>query len=397
MIFTENSIHDCETGWSEALSINGNVDGFEIGNNHIYNNTNIGIVAIGFEGECSNTEYDQARNGIIHNNLIHDNPSAYAECAGIYIDGASHIIVENNTLYNNNYGIEIGCENNGNVPNNPSANNILVRNNLIYNNTYTGIALGGFDYPTSGKVEYARIENNTCFNNDTENNYQGEMMISYTENSIIENNIFFTNNADNVLFISENDTNTLLLNFNLFYTPEGTENIVIEWNGTEYNTFADYKAATLQDANSLFANPLFVNSLLTNPNLHIMATSPARNAGNPAFQETDGIDIDNEDRINESLVDIGSDEFYTTTRILNVNKTHKVFCYPNPTYGIININLSNKNIKQISVFDLTGRLILNKNKTKITNTINLSEFENGVYIINIQTNKEVFTTSIIKK
>ncbi len=119
-----NTIHDCETGWSECISINGHVDIFEIANNHIYNNTNIPIVAIGFEGECSNPDNDQARNGHIKNNLIHDNPSAYAECAGIYIDGATQIVVENNTLYNNNYGIEVGCENNGSISG-ANANNII--------------------------------------------------------------------------------------------------------------------------------------------------------------------------------------------------------------------------------------------------------------------------------
>ena len=127
-----NSIHDCETGWSECLSINGNIDGFEVKDNHIYDNTNIPIVAIGHEGECPAPTLDQARNGLIKNNSIHDNSSAYSAAGGIYIDGGKSITIENNTSYNNDYGIEIGCENNGSAPNDPSASNIIVRNNLIY-------------------------------------------------------------------------------------------------------------------------------------------------------------------------------------------------------------------------------------------------------------------------
>ena len=397
LVFTGNNIHDCETGWSEALSINGNIDGFEINNNHIYNNTNIGIVAIGYEGECSNASLDQARNGHIHHNLVHDNPSAYAECAGIYVDGAANIKIENNTLYNNNYGIEIGCENNGNASNNPSANNIIVRNNLIYNNTYTAIALGGYDYPTSGKVEYAIIRNNTCFNNDTDNNYQGEMMISYTENSIIENNIFYTNNTDNVLFILENSANTLLFNYNLFYTPAGINNIVIEWNGAEYNTFDDYKTTTSQDNNSLFSDPLFINNSLSNSDLHIQSSSPARNAGNPAFQETEGLDIDEEIRINENFVDIGSDEYYSTTAVINPQKTQNVFCYPNPTNGIINFKFTDNNIKKIKISDLTGKIIIEENEMQQNGIIDFSNIESGIYIISIQTDNEIFTTKIVKE
>jgi len=397
LVFTGNSIHDCETGWSEALSINGNIDGFEISYNHIYNNTNIGIVAIGHEGECPTASLDQARNGRIHHNTVHDNPAAYAECAGIYVDGASQIIIENNILYNNNYGIEVGCENNGNTPNDPSADNILVRNNLIYNNTYTGIALGGYDYPTSGKVENATIENNTCFNNDTENNYQGEMMISYTENSTIENNIFYTKNTDNVLFTCENGANTLAINYNLFYTASGQDNIVVYWNGTEYNTFADYKTASSQDANSLFSDPLFADNSTTNPDLHIQTSSPAKNAGNPTFLTTNGLDMDEEVRINESLVDIGADEFYTTTAIFSPNEKQEIFCYPNPTNGLLNFEFAKNDIQQITISNLIGKTIIEKTTIEQNEMIDLSKFESGIYIIKIQTDNEIFTTKIVKE
>lgn len=404
LFFTQNSIHDCETGWSEALSINGNIDGFEIGHNHLYNNTNIGIVAIGHEGECPTALLDQARNGRIHHNNVHDNPSAYAECAGIYVDGASQIIVENNTLYNNNYGIEVGCENNGNAPNDPSANNILVRNNIIYNNTYTGIALGGYDYPSSGKVEYAVIENNTCFNNDTENNYQGEMMISYTENSTIENNIFYTNNTDHVLFTCENGANTLLLNYNLYYTSSGEDDIVIDWNGTEYNIFADYRNALSQDINSLFSDPLFANNSTTNPDLHIKTNSPAKNTGNPVFQVTDGLDIDEEARIGENLVDIGADEYYFNTAIFTPNEKHKILCYPNPTNGLIGFEFANvstlssaSNIQQITISNICGEIILTKSDIQKSKTIDLSGLESGIYIVNVYSGDEIFTSKIVKE
>ncbi len=76
----------------EALSLNGNIDGFEINGNEIYNNTNIGIVAIGYEGECPDPNLDQARNGVIINNLVYQNPSAYDAAAGIYIDGGKNIV-----------------------------------------------------------------------------------------------------------------------------------------------------------------------------------------------------------------------------------------------------------------------------------------------------------------
>jgi len=395
LVFLRNKIYDCETGWSEALSVNGNIEGFEIAYNEIYNNTNIGIVAIGYEGECPNPENDQARNGHIHHNIVRDNPSAYAECAGIYIDGAAQMNIENNILYNNDYGIEVGCENNGGISG-ANANNIIVRNNLIYNNTYTGIALGGYDYPTSGYVEYVVINNNTLFNNDTENNYQGEMMISYTEYSIIENNIFYANNADNVLFTCANGANTVSLNYNLFYTDSGSDNIVIEWNGTEFNTFADYRAATTLDANSIFTDPLFVDNSFTNPDLHLLPNSPAINAGNPSLIP-EGVDMDDEPRINQGRVDIGADEYYTTTSIINSAKYKVLLCYPNPTLGQFKIDLSENNIQKITVADLSGKVLITKTVFQQNSIIDLSEAKNGIYIVRIQTEKDIFTAKIIKK
>ena len=309
LIIDGNTIFDCEVGYSECLSVNGNVDGFEVTNNHIYNNTNIPIVAIGHEGECSDPQFDQARNGLIKNNNVHDNPSAYAAAGGIYIDGAKSVVVENNISYNNNYGIEVGCENNGAAPNDPSASNITVRNNLLYNNTITGIAFGGYNYPTTGKVETTTIRNNTCFNNDTDNSYSGEMYITYVENSSIENNIFYTNNADKVLFIASEAIPTLALNYNLFYTPSGTNDIAIEINGTGYYEFSTYQSGASQDANSSFGNPMFVSENIPGPDLHIAAASPAVDSGNPSFVAGAGeTDMDGEARLQNMQVDRGADE-----------------------------------------------------------------------------------------
>ena len=305
-----NTIQDCEVGWSECLSVNGNIDGFEISNNHIFNNTNIPIVAIGHEGECPNPSLDQARNGVIKNNNIHDNPSSYAAAGGIYIDGGKFITIENNTSYNNDYGIEVGCENNGNAPNSPSASNIIVRNNLIYSNTTAGIALGGYDYPTSGKVETTTITNNTLYNNDTDNTYNGELFISYIENSTIENNILYTNNIEKVLVICENTSTTLSLNYNLYYTPSGSDDIVIEMGGDEYNDFSSYQTGSEQDANSNFSDPFFTNLTTTYPDLHISESSPSIDAGNPMFVVGEGeVDMDGEIRIYNGTVDCGADEY----------------------------------------------------------------------------------------
>jgi hypothetical protein len=65
---------------------------------------------------------------------------------------------------------------------------------------------------------------------------------------------------------------------------------------------------------------------------------------------------------------------------------------PNPTSGIVNINTSS-NVDQAEVFEISGKRVL---KTK-SNTVNLSELTNGVYILKVKTNGVVKTTRIIKQ
>ncbi len=389
LFISGNIIHDCETGWSECLSINGNIDGFEIINNQIYNNTNIPIVAIGHEGECSNPALDQARNGIIKGNIIHHNPSAYAAAGGIYIDGGKSIIVENNISYNNDYGIEVGCENNGNAPNDPSASNIIVRNNLIYNNKISGIALGGFNYPTTGKVESIAITNNTLFNNDTKNSYSGELLITYVENSIVENNIIYANNADKVLMVSDKQNPTLLFNYNLFYENSGSSNIVIEINGVEYNDFSLYQAASSHDANSVFSNPLFINEAIPNPDLHLTSSSPAIDIGNPLFVSGVGEhDMDNENRVYNAIVDCGADEYSLPIVLPNMKQT-KVLAYPNPTNEFLNIE--GISFFRYEIYSLNGQFIDFKTNK---NSIDLSKLSRGVYIVKLFDKKGILLTEL---
>lgn len=389
-----NIIHDCETGWSECLSINGNIDGFEVENNHIYNNTNIPIVAIGHEGECDDPALDQARNGAIRNNIIHDNPSAYASAGGIYIDGAKNVLIENNISYNNDYGIEIGCENNGAAPNDPSASGIIVRNNIIYNNGVAGIALGGYNYPTTGKVENTTITNNTCYNNDTQNSYNGELLISYVENSTIENNIFYTNNIEKVLINSGSANPTLTFNYNLYYTPSGSNDIVIEINGLEYNEFGTYQTATSQDLNSTFADPLFTNTTIPNPDFHLSASSPAIDAGNPSYTASPTeVDMDGEIRVYNGSVDCGADE-YGSVLTINTIEQSKIKFFPNPTKGIIEINdILNYTFK---VYSISGQLM--KLQTNYSNFIDISELNNGIYFIQLTDSKNnTYNFNIIKE
>ncbi len=76
----------------------------------------------------------------------------------------------------------------------------------------------------------------------------------------------------------------------------------------------------------------------------------------------------------------------------------KIFSvHPNPTNGIITIELANKNNLKIVIKDNLGQIITHKvfaNKT----SIDLSEFQNGIYFITLfENNQKIGTKKIIKK
>lgn len=312
LIIDGNTVFNSRTGYSEALAVNGNVDGFEVTNNMVFDITNIGIDIIGHEGTSPDATTDQARNGLIKGNTTYNCISPYAAAAGIYVDGGRDLVIEGNTVYQNQWGIEVGCENIG-----KTTSNITIRNNFIYNNEKAAIAMGGFDFPNgSGKVTDCLFINNTCFNNDAENDFTGEFFFTYTENCSFRNNIFYANNTQNAMLYSDVTPVNLIFDYNIFYTSSGMDDFSFEWGGDYYNNFSDYKNGTGNDANSIFINPLLESDDFVNPDLHIMSNSPAIDSGDPNFNGgANETDIDGNTRILMGQVDIGADEYQSVLAV----------------------------------------------------------------------------------
>lgn len=68
--------------------------------------------------------------------------------------------------------------------------------------------------------------------------------------------------------------------------------------------------------------------------------------------------------------------------------------YPNPTHGNITINLSNASNALIDIIDINGKVLKTKQVNNTTNTFNLSDFENGIYFVKVNTNNKIITKKI---
>ena len=372
-------IENCEVynnilGYSEAVTINGNVDGFSILNNSIHDNTNIGIDVAGNFGASTNATLDHARNGLIAGNIVYNNISPVANSSGIYCDGCQTTVIEKNASHHNTVGITVGCEQNG------STDNVIVRNNMIYNNTFTGIEIGGYTTATTGIVTNSIIKNNTCFHNDSSETH-GELVINKVNNCQIVNNAFHTQN--NLFFYVDNiDPQNYTSNYNSFSTS--SDATVISQVNYRWNTidFSDYVTSTGKDVNSISpGSSQFIDQFGTIPDLHLQSFSPLINAGNPSLFTILETDFDGDLRTN-GITDIGADEFYSLN--IDQNKAETNFSlYPNPSSNFITIENKNQEIQDVQIYNALGQLV---QEVVISNSskIDISNLSNGLYFVKLK-------------
>jgi hypothetical protein len=297
-----NELYKIISGFSETLTLTGNINGFLIEGNSIHDNTNIGIDMAGFYPDTIN----QARNGKVLNNKVYRCISKLATSAGIYVDGGKDINIQGNQTYENGYGIEIGCE----EPN-CRADNINMRNNFIFNNRAAGIAIGSVG--ENGMLRYANVTGNTLYKNFSSGEYGGEVVLQKSDHLNMQNNII--NSRTKVMVVADRGylSTNLIMNYNLYYSPFSQNEIIFNWDGIipgkEYTGLADFKSSTGLDMHSIYINPSFKSTSLPLPNLHLQSYSQAINAGNPNYVlQTNEFDIDGQARKQGVRIDIGADE-----------------------------------------------------------------------------------------
>jgi hypothetical protein len=391
VIIDSNTVYNNVPGYSEAVTVNGNVDSFAINNNLVFDNANIGIVAAGnyqwIVDDATFTvtaPYNYSKNGFILNNTVYRNISPIAVSAGIYLDGSRNVLVQSNESYNNGTGMSVGNE----QPNSFSGYH-TVNSNVLRDNLTAGLYYGSTN--STSWVQNCTVKNNTIQNNYVldpvlrakANNQYGITDASqrYTEVNIyrLKNSMFKQNTIESLsnimlgLYLTQT-TDTLWYNtyYNLsndacqaiFVQDKNNDGSIGSPNDSIYTNFHQYAKRTGYDQNSACEG---------------QAYSPT-GCGMPMAAFFGGGEI-------EELVD----------------KKAGITAYPNPAVNnlFIKFSLQNSGTVNIQMIDLSGRIVLNQTNQlqKGVHQVAVSAIRQkgitaGVYMLKVTTADEVKTTAI---
>lgn len=430
----DNVVNNCATGWGEAVTLTGNINGFSVSKNTVFDIANIGIVAAGNYTSTAAPSNNQARNGSIASNEVYDCMSAVANSAGIYLDGALNCIVERNEVYNCGVGLAVGAEQNTATGNGGPATGHIIRNNSVYSNVVTGAIFGGINgsgYTTT--ISDIKIYNNTFYKNRTgavingvtaiegttvgtiANNFGGEVHFQNSSGITYKNNIMYATTDKKAFLASAGYTiSNFVSDYNLFYREVNTD-FIIDLTGTSFNgssttgsyNQATFAAATGLDVNSVVGVPGFINASIFDFTLATGAF--AADKGDPTYNATYSgtIDFDGDNRKRNGRIDIGNSEVQTGStakKATIAEATEEIVpgftVFPNPASDQINVNFG-KEIKSLtfSVLDLNGQVLLKGNYNTVNAaTINISDLKKSqMVILQINADNEVSNTKIFLK
>lgn len=247
-------------------------------NNDLYHNATQGVRTWNAQDILikGNRLYDNGATGVqlengslnimVENNISYNNARFSQYETGIWVDDTTNAVVRNNILYGNERGLAVGI-----------SDQVIMRNNLVYDNTYSAVGVNATG------VEIKDSKNIWFFNNTVWRNSQtaGNQKTNFSmcggtiTNAAVLNNIFSESvSAKDALFTGTCTNYTA--NYNNYYQNPSVRALSFNWAGAT-KTWATYKTASGQDANSVTTDPLFANK--TNADFSLLAGSPNIDAG----------------------------------------------------------------------------------------------------------------------
>jgi hypothetical protein len=308
LVIDGNEVHHLKTGSSESLVVNGNVTNFRITHNVVHDNNNIGIDVIGFERTAPDAAVDQARDGVVSGNLVYNitsrgNPAYRNDESsdGIYVDGGTRILIEQNIIHDVDFGIELASEHKDRA-----TSYITARNNLVYHCHTAGVSIGGYA-PERGHTDHSTVVNNTLYENDTSATGSGEFQMQWNmADNIFENNIVYAGPRCQFTLTRthvDKEHPPAVIDHNIYYCASGAKTSTWVGASATVTGFDKYLESTENDRHSRFLDPHFIDAAAKN--FHLQSDSPAMAAGMPDGVPVGELDLDGSPRVKSGKINIG--------------------------------------------------------------------------------------------
>ncbi len=308
LIIDGNEVHHLKTGSSESLVVNGNVTNFRITHNVVHDNNNIGIDVIGFERTAPDPAVDQARDGVVSGNLVYNitsrgNPAYRNDESsdGIYVDGGTRILIEQNVIHDVDFGIELASEHKDRA-----TSYVIARNNLVYHGHTAGVSIGGYA-PERGRTDHCTVINNTLYDNDTSATGSGEFQLQWNmADNIFANNIVYAGSRCLMTLIKsevKSDQPPVNIDHNFYYCAYGSKASTWKEIDATVTGFEKYAQSSGNDRHSHFLDPHFVDA--ATKDFHLRSDSPAIAAGTTDGMPVGELDLEGSPRVKSGNIDIG--------------------------------------------------------------------------------------------
>lgn len=396
VIIDSNMVYNNVPGYSEAVTINGNVDSFAVTNNEVHDNANIGIVAAGhYQWIVDDPNFtvtapnNYSRNGYIKSNTTYKNISPIAISAGIYLDGSSNVTVEDNESYKNGVGLSVGNE-----QSNSTSGGHLIQSNVFRDNLGAGMYYGSTN--STSMVQNCVAKWNTLQDNyildsvlrAKANNQYGITNASqrYTELNVyrIQNSTFEENTIESL--------SDIVLGF--YLTQSG---LTLRYNEYYVISEDDCQAIFVQDKNNdgSIASP--PDSIYTSFHQYAKRTS---------YDQSSECEGEEYDPNGCGLASRGVVNPVTSKPIETLNnKLVAISAYPNPVIDRLSVRLGMKGngTVNLSLYNMSGQLVLQQQRQLIEGNHELGwndtkqKLVPGIYLLKVSTPFERKSIKILVK
>lgn len=291
----------------------------------------------------------------------------------------------------------------------------LKMNNVAFIDNYAGYAGGGIGFVADGINQDVTFQNCLFAGNTTNGHGGGIMFFDAQQGGItfkVENSTFYDNKAATGAPLGiwyDQEANGIPVEFNNSIVWNNTTSISGSANPTfviNNSLLQNEECPPNVECNNVIFNtePLFTDA--ENGDFSLTENSPAVNAGNNSLftgLNENTLDLAGNSRVygynQGGIIDMGAYEFQGGgLSVSDLNNTTKLQYYPNPiqrgeTLNIIGID---ENFGAISLYSLTGQLILQENSSmdKIQIPENILA---GIYILKYENNKKTKSVKLIVK